>query len=350
MFSLALKYGVHSLTRAHVRPSSERGRLIEIPWEIQSLDADFVTSKTGGIFDLSFWELVRFEGPDSADFLHRMSTVNFKSFPDLKTAPGCFLNHKSGVLTFGFFERVGNVFHYWVPPGMGATTVEHVERFHFSESFTVTLSEDYVVLGVWNRHLVQLKLADNVMSSAAEWKDPWRDGLTWLRLRTRDLEQVIQDFRAQDIPWLGHALFEFYRIEAGLAQPGVEIDEKSLILEASLDKAVEENKGCYPGQEVVERIRSYGRVNRQIRSVLGMADDVAVTVPGLPAEILSTAEGAAASVGQLLTVSSCPESWNPSKMGQSPARFVGLAMLNRKAWSDDSLRLSTGHRVMAKPD
>ena len=58
------------------------------------------------------------------------------------------------------------------------------------------------------------------------------------------------------------------RIEAGIPRYGVDITEDNLILETGLTHAVSFNKGCYLGQEVVERIRSRGHVNKALTGLL----------------------------------------------------------------------------------
>ena len=45
----------------------------------------------------------------------------------------------------------------------------------------------------------------------------------------------------------------------GFPEYGVDIDETHMILEIKTPIAYQRNKGCYPGQEVVERILAYGK-------------------------------------------------------------------------------------------
>lgn len=61
--------------------------------------------------------------------------------------------------------------------------------------------------------------------------------------------------------WCGCHALEILRIEAGVAEYGAELAEDTLPLEAGLFNALSFNKGCYIGQEIVERARSRGRVN-----------------------------------------------------------------------------------------
>ena len=56
------------------------------------------------------------------------------------------------------------------------------------------------------------------------------------------------------------------RIRAGTPRFGREIDDRVLPAEAGLDtRAVDFEKGCYPGQEPIARQHYRGRVNRTLR-------------------------------------------------------------------------------------
>jgi len=59
---------------------------------------------------------------------------------------------------------------------------------------------------------------------------------------------------------------ELMRIRAGTPRFGREIDDRILPLEAGLDaRAIDFEKGCYPGQEPIARQHYRGRVNRTLR-------------------------------------------------------------------------------------
>jgi folate-binding protein YgfZ len=63
---------------------------------------------------------------------------------------------------------------------------------------------------------------------------------------------------------------EALRIERGLPKWGAELDERTLPQEARLEVlAVDFDKGCYVGQEVVSRLRSVGHVNRRLFAFVG---------------------------------------------------------------------------------
>ena len=68
--------------------------------------------------------------------------------------------------------------------------------------------------------------------------------------------------------WVGAEAQNILRIEAGIPRYGVDFNEDNLLLEVGIDYAVSFNKGCYLGQEVVERIRSRGHVNKKLCGLL----------------------------------------------------------------------------------
>jgi glycine cleavage system T protein len=66
----------------------------------------------------------------------------------------------------------------------------------------------------------------------------------------------------------GWVALETLRIEAGIPRYGVELGEDVIPLEAGLWNALSFNKGCYIGQEIVERARSRGHVNWNLAGLI----------------------------------------------------------------------------------
>ena len=62
---------------------------------------------------------------------------------------------------------------------------------------------------------------------------------------------------------VGSEALELQRILAGVPRYGVDIRERDLPQETEQARALNFNKGCYVGQEIVERIRSRGAVHRK---------------------------------------------------------------------------------------
>jgi len=93
-------------------------------------------------------------------------------------------------------------------------------------------------------------------------------------------------FTEQAQPY-GWRAAELLRIAAGLPRWGAELTGDVLPLEAELEEALSHSKGCYPGQEIVARMRDRGHANRLLR-LLAMQGEVAprrdatLSVPGDP--------------------------------------------------------------------
>ncbi len=65
----------------------------------------------------------------------------------------------------------------------------------------------------------------------------------------------------------GTSALELLRIEAGIPKFGAELDDSVIPLEAELERAINFDKGCYIGQEIVARMKYRGHPNRLLRGL-----------------------------------------------------------------------------------
>lgn len=79
-----------------------------------------------------------------------------------------------------------------------------------------------------------------------------------------DVTRLWASLRAAGAEPAGTAAYEILRVESGVARHGADVDDGRLALEARLEWAIHFSKGCYVGQEVVERAVSRGRLNRRL--------------------------------------------------------------------------------------
>ena len=78
-------------------------------------------------------------------------------------------------------------------------------------------------------------------------------------------ERLMESGATYGIKAIGSHAREALRIEAGLPKAGPDLNEEIVPPEANLEgKAFSLNKGCYPGQEVVARMDTYGNVRRKL--------------------------------------------------------------------------------------
>ncbi len=122
---------------------------------------------------------------------------------------------------------------------------------------------------------------------------------------------------------MGYNTLERLRIEHGRARWPVDGTEKSLVHELGLDKEVcNFNKGCYLGQEIINRVDVKGQFNKKIHKILiegGTTDVIGAKV------LLGESE-----VG---TVTSATNTQDGA---------VALAVLRKAAWgTEETLNIST---------
>jgi len=84
-----------------------------------------------------------------------------------------------------------------------------------------------------------------------------------LWLAPENLEQVRKALVNAGARPVGMAALELLRIAAGVPRYGADIRERDLPQETEQERALNFTKGCYVGQEIVERIRSRGQVHRK---------------------------------------------------------------------------------------
>ncbi len=119
--------------------------------------------------------------------------------------------------------------------------------------------------------------------------------------------------------WVGEQAHNILRIEAGIPRYGVDFSEEHLLLEVGLKDAVSFTKGCYLGQEVVERIRSRGHVNKRLTGLL-----VEGSEPVSAGDVISAGDK---DVGQ---ITSCARSL-------ALERTIALGYLQKDFWSTGTM-------------
>src|SRR3989442_851908 len=103
----------------------------------------------------------------------------------------------------------------------------------------------------------------------------------------------------------GEAAVELLRIAAGIPRYGQDIRERDLPQETEQSRALSFTKGCYIGQEIVERIRSRGAVHR---TFIGFEIEGRLPTPGAKVQV----DGK--DVGEITSVASLPTDGNDRKV------------------------------------
>jgi folate-binding protein YgfZ len=249
---------------------------------------------TAGVFDLSFRGRLCLTGGDRARFLHGQVTNDIKR---LRPGEGCYA---ALVTAKGKMQSDLNVFCLAdellldFEPGLVTRVTQRLEQYVVADEVQVVeVSHHYGLLSVQgpsSTAVVQrLQLFDTVPSSAFGFSKLTHPvlGEVYLvkhgRLGTDgfDLfvpvaaletvaERLIEEAKKAGGAVCGWTAFETTRVEAGIPRYGVDMDESHLPQECGIEaRAVSFSKGCYIGQEVLNRLHTLGHVNRHLCGLVG---------------------------------------------------------------------------------
>ncbi len=125
--------------------------------------------------------------------------------------------------------------------------------------------------GITVPDLVHLQFADttwqhggqakkiSVFRAGEEARESWQ-----LWIAPADVDELRAALLKAGARPVGTTALNLFRISRGIPQFGIDIRERDLPQETGQTRALNFTKGCYLGQEIVERIRSRGAVHRQL--------------------------------------------------------------------------------------
>ena len=225
-----------------------------------------------------FWNWVSLSGKDAPDFLHRITTVNVKNLRPGQGSPGCILSAQGKIRAYFtlwrtaqdsfFFELDGGNEGKWK---QDLLTV--IDEFTFGEKISVTdvssekesiwlfmsPSEEGFSTRFDSESEVQICNHGSV-DYGQTWMTAWGPPSalsSWLQKNYPDSQPV--DFQQ----------LEAWRIMSLRPRVDIEISHSSVPLELGLADTIAGNKGCYPGQEVIEKIIALGSPARRLARIEG---------------------------------------------------------------------------------
>jgi folate-binding protein YgfZ len=225
--------------------------------------------------DLSGRGKIRATGEDRARLLHAMSTNHVQR---LQPGTGCyafFLNAQGHILADVNIFCLPDHFLLDTEPETRRKVFEHVDKYIIADDVTL---ED--VTGKIATLSVEGPKAPETVSSLGaptpheayvmvEWGGLQvarlsATGATGFRffLPTEEKADLIAKLESAGAAAAEAGDIRTVRLEYGRPRYGEDISESNLPHETQLMHALDFNKGCYLGQEIVERIRSRGHVNR----------------------------------------------------------------------------------------
>ncbi len=209
-----------------------------------------------GLFDADSYGQIRISGPDAPAFLHRMTSNEVLKRPVGEGFYNAILDRKGMVRSLFYMIRSAEAeFLLITPPQLREKTCKILTMMKLAEKVTV---EDQSA----DRRLVMLvgpgsEKDQKVPGTFWSWTEN-TFGVPVVNL-SGPVEEMERWKREVTATPLSPEAIKLLQIKAGFPEYGVDIDESHILLEARLPYTYQRQKGCYPGQEVVERILTYGK-------------------------------------------------------------------------------------------
>ncbi|REJ79990.1 MAG: hypothetical protein DWQ36_15930 [Acidobacteria bacterium] len=292
------------------------------------------------LIDRSWCGRLELVGADRARFLGGLVTCRVVGREPGECCYGYFTDGKGRILADVLVLVLADRLWLELPPGKAAEIRQHLEKYIVADRVEVRPLGDFVQLAVGGAQLPG--------AWQASFGEPLPDGCRTVRLGNTELfahahprlpapaaqlwissgiaEPVAADLLAAlTARAIGFDELERRRIVAGIPRFGRDFDERSLPGEVAVEGAVDFEKGCYLGQEIVARMHYRGRAARELRRLrledprgelaehLALGRDLELSAdpeekPGSAGHLTSWAATApaAASAGALAALASIP--------------------------------------------
>jgi tRNA-modifying protein YgfZ len=223
--------------------------------------------------DVSSRGKLRVTGEDRARLLHAMSTNDVQNLPSGAGVYAFFLNDKGRILADAYIYNLGEWLLLDTEPETAGKLRDHLDRYIIADDAEVQdESTRWAAIEVAGPDAIACagRLGIPVPASQYGVQD-WSGGFVarvssvgvdGLRVFLPVKDEFLAQLQAAQIPHATQEEARVVRLENGAPRYGEDISERYLVQETNQMHAVHSNKGCYLGQEIVERVRSRGQVHR----------------------------------------------------------------------------------------
>jgi len=291
-----------------------------------------------GIATLDDRLIVRIIGDDRIPFMHGMCSNDVKGFATGAVAPALILTEHAHIIADFFVYAEADALLIEIDRVLWPKARLHLEKFLVADDVEFEELGNLAVIDIEGP--AAAKVVATVTGEAAESLPPWRhlefEGMRCANLPrfagpaftlcveraqlASTIEALSERGRSagvRDIALVAAETLEIVRIEHGVARVGVDTAEKTIALEARLDAAISFSKGCYLGQETIERATARGGLKKKLFGLHIEGDRLPL------AGAVIVLEGK--EIGRLTSVAESP------RLG-----IIGLSILHHSAWAAET--------------
>ena len=269
----------------------------EKDWEIPSLFKDFASEceavrKGVGILDLSSRGKIEVSGKDRISFLHRVLSNDIQNLGLGTGTYATLLNAQGKILADMSVYIFANTVLLETEAGLEKKVINLLQKLHVTEDIEFRdVTNEWILVslqGPKSEALVGALIHGPVMvnqefnhtnftildipATLIRRSVTGEKGFHLLISKESGepiVKRILEVGNLYGIKPVGYGAFEILRIEAGIPRYGIDMDENVMLPETGLETvAASETKGCYPGQEVVAKLKTYGGLNRKLSGLV----------------------------------------------------------------------------------
>lgn len=242
---------------------------------------------TAAVSDKNYRAFFNFTGPDRARYLNAILTNNIRDVQPGQSIPSLLLNPQGHIMAdldvYGLADRLLVVTYAMIRERTAATLdkfiiMDDVVLEDVTEQFGVISMEGPAtskiisslggpaleLLSELSHVETQIAGVDCRMVRRSPGGVPGAEFIAPRESLPNLWQALVDAARAHGGGPIGYEALSALRLEAGIPWFGYDFDETTLPHEAGLENShISYTKGCYTGQEIVERVRSRGHVNRK---------------------------------------------------------------------------------------
>ena len=225
-----------------------------------------------GLLDCSHMGKIELKGPDARSFLHRLTSQDIQNLPAPQLRYALLLDNKGKIIADMTVWSLADRFLVLTNPSLKERAQQHLQKYLVSEEVTIQdRTGDFSILvlqGPLASPFLQ-ELNSYIPSGVLVGQDITREELRYFILIPKTafdsfFSTLYREGKSVGLQTIEPVVQEILRIENGVPLYGKDFSEENLPPEARLFRAISYTKGCYPGQEIVARLKTYGGYRRQL--------------------------------------------------------------------------------------
>lgn len=240
--------------------------------------------------DLSARGKIRVTGEDRARLLHAMSTNHVADLAPGEQTYTFFLNSQGRILCDAYIYAFADHFFLDTEPETGAKLLAHLDQYVIADDVTLEdVTNEWGCMGIEGPEAEAFARGISIPEPAFV-----RHAAVTAKSGVRIFFPRSESLTMPYLPDASDADIKIVRLEHGIPRYGEDISERYLVQETQAMHAVHPNKGCYLGQEIVERVRSRAQIHRllmpvRIKSEKAVDPGTKLTADGKPAAEITSA-------------------------------------------------------------